>query len=550
MGVGGDAQRVASRVDQPHLLRVLVEHQLRIGGDPALSDRLTDQFLGRLGCRVRRVATGRVRERGGRCDGLVEVDHAGIELALPAALWLGHRAPQGPGQPEPRQCEQHERRAPRDDAGHGAADDEPGGRPGDLAAEDVRVHPAAFTRRKVVTGQRRDRGTGGRRDGAERQTGQQQLAIRAGEGAQQRRDAPQDDGDREHRDPPEAVHQRPDRNHEQRPHQQRHGAEQADLGVPDVQRVLELRGDRADRAAVGAVERQHPSEEGDHTGPSRTPDRMHHTTASRAPRGPDGPSRRPARSSRTRAPYRTQKLAELWLKRAIMTSPTLSGSACSRGMRCRDRSPVTTSQILGGGLALVNSLAAHRLGLASRVCSRPARSSWPAAGPHGWARPRRHSSGMARPCCGGSRAWRSQRRRPRCRGARARAGAAGASPVDRGGLDAREALAAAGARGRAGGHGDRAEVAYASSTDVPLLHPRSSVASSRGSPRMSTSSCRGSRLSPAAVGRVSHAPLWRGGGADRRHKLSRRFGSSAARCCASTTRRCCATRLWPRRIPA
>ena len=45
------------------------------------------------------------------------------------------------------------------------------------------------------------------------------------------------------------------------PDEQRDRAQQPDLGVADVQRVLELRRDRADRRRVGAVQRQHPREQ-------------------------------------------------------------------------------------------------------------------------------------------------------------------------------------------------------------------------------------------------------------------------------------------------
>ena len=58
------------------------------------------------------------------------------------------------------------------------------------------------------------------------------------------------------------------------------------------------------------------------------------------------------------------------------------------------------------------------------ACRVPRGSCWPAGGRHGWARPRRPWSGMARRCCGGPSASSRGRRRAGRRGAGSRAGPA------------------------------------------------------------------------------------------------------------------------------
>ena len=120
--------------------------------------------------------------------------------------------------------------------------------PGDLAAEDVRVDAPALRRREssrrsatrspdpavAITAPRSTRR-------------QQQRRVARGERAEERGDAPQDDGDREHRDPLDAVDEQAHRDREDRADEQRHRAQQADLRVADVQRMLELGRDGADR---------------------------------------------------------------------------------------------------------------------------------------------------------------------------------------------------------------------------------------------------------------------------------------------------------------
>ncbi len=274
MDVGRDREDVLDRVDQRQGPGIALEDELRIGLYALSARGLADRVLGHCG-RLARIVVD-LRPRAGLGGREVEIDDAGLESALASAQWLGDRSVQLPRQEEAGDREQKERGLPRDQARDRTRDDEAEGGPRDLAAEDVRVHLATLTRREVVAGERGDRGAGRRHHGAEHETRQEQAGVAAGKRAQQRGDAPQHDAERQHRDALDAVDEQADGDREDRADQQRDRAQQPDLGVADVQRLLELGRDRADGRGVSPVERQHGPEDRDHSRASRSADPLDH----------------------------------------------------------------------------------------------------------------------------------------------------------------------------------------------------------------------------------------------------------------------------------
>jgi hypothetical protein len=257
----------------------------------------------------------------------MQVGDARLEMALAAPERLRHRAPQRPREEESGDRHQHERGAPGDDARDRAADDEAGRCASDLAGEDVGVDPAALAGRKVVAGQRRDRRAGGGARRAERETSQQQRSVAAGEGARERGYAPEDDAGRQQRDPLDAIDEHSDGRDEYSSDQQGDGAEQADLGEVDVQRLHELRCDRADGRGVGGGEREHSAEQPDHARPCGTANVLDDTTlddAARftdcAKRGAPGGARRLAAAHRSHASIAQNHGAQRLVARAVRWS--------------------------------------------------------------------------------------------------------------------------------------------------------------------------------------------------------------------------------------
>ena len=108
--------------------------------------------------------------------------------------------------------------------------------------------------------------------------------VAAGERARERGDAPKHYAEGENRDSLGPVDKQPDGQHEHGARQERNRAQEPDLGVADVQRVLELGGDRTDRRRIGARERQHGAEQRDHSR-SRRPADPGHIPATEHPTG-------------------------------------------------------------------------------------------------------------------------------------------------------------------------------------------------------------------------------------------------------------------------
>jgi hypothetical protein len=222
-----------------------------------------------------------------------EIDCADFEMALPAPQRLRHGPEELTGQEEAGKRQDDERGPPVDRARHETADDEPERRPRGLADEDVGPDAPALAGAEVVPGQRGDRGPGAGRHRTEGQPREQQAPEAAGERAHQRRKAPEHDGERKQRHPPRAVHQQPDGDREDGADEQRDGAEQADVGVVDVKRGLELRCDRPDGCRVGAIEREHGGEQDDHPRPRRAPHAPDHLPADAATAPPRDPPQEP-----------------------------------------------------------------------------------------------------------------------------------------------------------------------------------------------------------------------------------------------------------------
>ena len=268
--VGGDRGDVADRAPQRHLTGVLVEDELRVGDRAGPPRRLPRPLRG--------VDPGRVD------------DHGLALLPARAAAWaissLRSTAPTASGLCPPRSGSGTVRQSSRATTNPGIARTmnaarqsialatspltmNPKAVPTASPTQDVGPDPSSLGGREVIAGERGDRRARARRHRPQRQPGQQQAAVAAREGAEQRGQAPEHDGERQQRHPLGAVDQQPDRHREHRADQQRDRAQQPDIGVVDVQRGLELWRDRAHRRGIGAVERQHEREQDDHASARR-----------------------------------------------------------------------------------------------------------------------------------------------------------------------------------------------------------------------------------------------------------------------------------------
>jgi len=172
------------------------------------------------------------------------------------------------------------------------------------AGQDEPVDPAALGGREQVPGQRRHHGSRYRDDKTEREPGQQQHQIRVGRPADPHRDRPHHDGHDQQVGAVDPVGERPARQGGDGADPGGHRAsgcssrsssratgsaglthrfsagqwhavetglgdvdQQPDLGVTEIQRRLQLRGDRTDRGLVRRVQPQHARQQHHHPQP-------------------------------------------------------------------------------------------------------------------------------------------------------------------------------------------------------------------------------------------------------------------------------------------
>ena len=133
----------------------------------------------------------------------------------------------------------------------------------EFAGQDHAIDTAALLGRKKVARQGRHGRTGAGGDGPERQPGQQEHRERRREATNQLCGAPEQNSNGKDPGPVRAIGEDPDRYGGQRAHQDGNGHQQADSGVANSKRRLELRSERTDGADVRAAQRQNRGQQTD-----------------------------------------------------------------------------------------------------------------------------------------------------------------------------------------------------------------------------------------------------------------------------------------------
>ena len=317
--VGADPKHIPDRLAEAHPRARVELEQAGVGHDPAgLGDALRVRRLVPLLFRLRLGLGLRGGTRGRPVAGL------GGEHALPAAGRL--RQPEDQvREEEGRKGEDDEGGAPRqrgDVAGDGEADARPGQLPGEDVAEDL----ASLRPRDPVADQRRHRGRRGSGHRPEPDPVEEQLRERGCGRAPDHRDAP--DHDRDAKDPgaPRPVGEHAERNREHGSHQRRHGDQQADVGVPDVQRMPQLDRCRADRGGVCAGQSEHAAEHEHDAGARRPAGRSDDLPPRCLPAAADNPVGGPKRPRPCARLFRAPQCSSF--------SPTDPRPAGGRGLPC------------------------------------------------------------------------------------------------------------------------------------------------------------------------------------------------------------------------